>query len=151
MRRWRAENPDKVDAYYQANKEALNHRSRQHYADNKQQYRENYLRWVTANKEQWTEYRNRWSRENGSGHRGRARRYGVRYTRINRITVFERDGWVCGICGDPVDRNLAWPEPGSATLDHVIPMSRGGHHEPDNVQLAHFSCNLDKRDRWDEP
>jgi 5-methylcytosine-specific restriction endonuclease McrA len=26
-------------------------------------------------------------------------------------------------------------------LDHIVPLSRGGTHEPSNVQLAHYGCN----------
>ncbi|MEO3856223.1 HNH endonuclease signature motif containing protein [Acrocarpospora sp. B8E8] len=32
------------------------------------------------------------------------------------------------------------------TLDHVIPLAKGGLHEPGNLQLAHFICNSTKRD-----
>lgn len=28
-----------------------------------------------------------------------------------------------------------------ASLDHIIPLSRGGHHTADNVQAAHLACN----------
>lgn len=33
------------------------------------------------------------------------------------------------------------------TLDHIIPLSKGGTHTWDNVQLAHMSCNAGKCDR----
>lgn len=145
QREYRAANPDKVAAYYAAHKEELNKKSRDHYAANKERYRENYDRWVTENKERWTAYRNEWSRKNGSGHRDRAKRFGVKYTPINKTAIFERDEWICGLCGDPVDQAVPWPDLECATLDHVIPMSLGGDHVESNVQLAHFFCNLLKR------
>jgi len=37
--------------------------------------------------------------------------------------------------------SLKAPHPLSMSIDHIIPLSRGGTHEPDNVQLAHFICN----------
>jgi 5-methylcytosine-specific restriction endonuclease McrA len=43
-----------------------------------------------------------------------------------------------------VDKRLAWPDPKSASLDHVRPISRGGSHTYFNVQLAHLTCNLKK-------
>ncbi|WP_251151192.1 HNH endonuclease signature motif containing protein [Cellulosimicrobium sp. Marseille-Q4280] len=62
-------------------------------------------------------------------------------------SVFERDDWVCGICGGEVDRELEWPSEGCATLDHRVPIARGGQHTPENTQLAHWRCNLAKGDR----
>lgn len=78
------------------------------------------------------------------GHRKRARKYGVRYEYINPRTIYERDNWQCGICADPVDPSLAYPHRMSASLDHVVPISLGGEHMPNNVQCAHLKCNMDK-------
>lgn len=53
---------------------------------------------------------------------------------------------VCGICGQPVDKSLKFPHPMSATVDHIIPIERGGHPSAiENLQLAHFACNNAKR------
>src|SRR5699024_2990102 len=57
---------------------------------------------------------------------------------------FDRDGWICGICDDPVDRAMEYPDPMSVSLDHIIPLSKGGSHTPENVQCAHLDCNLRK-------
>lgn len=55
---------------------------------------------------------------------------------------------VCGICGAPVDPAYKAPHPLSATVDHIIPVSKGGHpSSPDNLQLAHRWCNRWKSDR----
>lgn len=55
---------------------------------------------------------------------------------------------VCGICGKPVDKGLRYPHPMSATVDHIIPIDRGGHpSDIDNLQLAHFICNRYKSDK----
>lgn len=61
--------------------------------------------------------------------------------------IFERDGWRCGLCGEGIDPAAAYPDPLSASLDHVVPLSLGGHHIPDNVQAAHLSCNVRKGNR----
>ena len=61
-----------------------------------------------------------------------------------REDVYERDGWVCQLCGKPVDRGLEWPDPFSASLDHVVPVSAGGEHSLLNCQLAHLRCNQAK-------
>lgn len=61
--------------------------------------------------------------------------------------VYERDQWTCGLCRRPVDPLLPWPDPMSASVDHIVPLSRGGEHSLDNAQCAHLSCNCRKGDR----
>jgi 5-methylcytosine-specific restriction endonuclease McrA len=63
---------------------------------------------------------------------------------VDRMAVFERDRWTCQLCRHPVDRSLPPGHPGSATLDHVVPLSRGGGHDQANLQLGHWSCNKAK-------
>jgi 5-methylcytosine-specific restriction endonuclease McrA len=58
--------------------------------------------------------------------------------------VGERDGWLCGLCEAPVDVDARWPDPRSASIDHVVPVSVGGEHTYGNVQLAHLACNMSK-------
>lgn len=74
-------------------------------------------------------------------HRARARHFGVEYEEVNAHTVYERDNWVCGICHEPVDETLKWPDRMCASLDHIHPMSKGGGHTYANSQLAHHRCN----------
>lgn len=61
--------------------------------------------------------------------------------------VFARDGWVCGICGASVDKGLKHPDPMSVSLDHIVPVSKGGAHSMANVQCAHLFCNTSKGNR----
>lgn len=81
------------------------------------------------------------------GHKRRARKYGVRYERVNRKAIFERDGWMCGLCNGTVDRSLEYPHPFSVSLDHVVPISMGGSHVAGNLQCAHLHCNILKSNR----
>lgn len=65
----------------------------------------------------------------------------------NRRKVYATQS-VCGICGRPVDFKLKYPDPMSKTVDHIIPIARGGHpSDLSNLQLAHLACNLAKSDR----
>jgi hypothetical protein len=141
LKEWRAANPDKV-AVHTANHKAY---KQQYYTENKNAILRKSRAYQEANKDRITEYKNEWSRKNGSGHRARAKRFGVKYTPINKTAIFERDKWICGLCGEPVDKIIPWPDLECATLDHIIPMSLGGDHVESNVQLAHFFCNLLKR------
>lgn len=63
-----------------------------------------------------------------------------------KVEVFERDGWICGICHGPVDPELIWPNRMMATIDHIVPVVQGGTHTLANVRLAHLSCNTRRRD-----
>lgn len=55
---------------------------------------------------------------------------------------------VCGICGAPVDKTLRYPNPMAPCVDHIIPISRGGHpSDLSNLQLAHWWCNRQKSDK----
>ena len=36
------------------------------------------------------------------------------------------------------------PHPMSLSIDHIIPLSLGGTHEPKNVQVVHLICNSTK-------
>lgn len=55
--------------------------------------------------------------------------------------IFERDGGVCHLCALPVDRDR------DATVDHLIPVTRGGPHTRANAKLAHRGCNSRKGNR----
>lgn len=77
-------------------------------------------------------------------HRSRARKYGVEHESVNRRKVFDRDGWVCGICEDPIFESVKYPDPMCVSLDHVVPLSRGGGHLYSNTQASHLACNIRK-------
>lgn len=54
---------------------------------------------------------------------------------------------VCAICGRPLDKTLIYPHPLSPTVDHIIPIARGGsNHDPGNLQAVHLICNVKKGD-----
>lgn len=55
---------------------------------------------------------------------------------------------VCAWCGRPVDKSLKSPHPMSPTVDHIFPVSKGGHpSDIDNLQLMHRRCNREKSDK----
>lgn len=65
--------------------------------------------------------------------------------------VYERDEWVCQLCRLPIDPAIAWPDSMSPSVDHVVPLAKGGDHSLANVQAAHLGCNSRKRDRLEAP
>jgi 5-methylcytosine-specific restriction endonuclease McrA len=58
--------------------------------------------------------------------------------KISRRALFARDGWRCVYCGSASGR---------LTLDHVIPRSRGGGSDWENVVTSCAPCNLRKGNR----
>jgi 5-methylcytosine-specific restriction endonuclease McrA len=57
-------------------------------------------------------------------------------------------GTPCAICGTPIDWDAHPHSPAAYQLDHIIPLSRGGHrHEPSNLQAVHRYCNRLKSDK----
>lgn len=85
-------------------------------------------------------------------HRHRARKYGVAYEPgITLKKVFKRDNGICQICGKPCDwSDRGWNKycgPLYPSIDHIIPLDKGGGHVWENVQLAHMMCNSEKGDK----
>jgi hypothetical protein len=58
--------------------------------------------------------------------------------------IGDRDGWVCGICLDPIDQQFAAPDARSPSIDHVKAIFAGGTHTRDNVRITHLYCNMDR-------
>ncbi len=73
----------------------------------------------------------------------RARKHGVVVGAVNRVKVYDRDGWACYVCGVQVVRSKDY-RPDQATLDHIVPLSLGGPHTYDNVRTCCHRCNSTK-------
>lgn len=86
-------------------------------------------------------------RRKANHHKRRALKMKLPADNIRPGDVYERDEWTCGLCNEPVLRDSKWPDPMSPSLDHITPLSKGGHHVMDNVQLAHLDCNVRKGNR----
>jgi 5-methylcytosine-specific restriction endonuclease McrA len=76
----------------------------------------------------------------------RRQRQGLSGERVYRQRVWERDGYRCQLCGDPLAMGEQVPHPHAPTIDHVLPLAKGGLHTMANVQAAHFICNSLKSD-----
>ena len=68
--------------------------------------------------------------------------------------VARRDNDICYLCGHPVDWNDCSNDngvflvgPNYPSVEHVIPIAKGGKHAWDNVRLAHCYCNTLKSDK----
>lgn len=65
--------------------------------------------------------------------------------------VADACGSECQICGVECLRSMRGTKGDCAPeIDHIIPLSRGGRHVRENVQLLCRKCNMKKRDRLPE-
>lgn len=69
------------------------------------------------------------------------RQLGAFVEAIDVEEIIRRDRGRCQICSKPVARR-------DVSIDHILPIARGGTHEPRNVRLAHRRCNSARRDVW---
>lgn len=53
----------------------------------------------------------------------------------HRFRLFIKTGGLCSLCGGRID---SYSE---ASLDHIVPKSKGGTNKKSNLQLAHKYCN----------
>jgi 5-methylcytosine-specific restriction endonuclease McrA len=67
------------------------------------------------------------------------KRYG-RNRRWVKRQLLRQYGAVCALCEHRIV-NMK-----DVTLDHIVPLSKGGVDELDNICLAHENCNQAKRD-----
>ena len=135
--------------YWINNKEIQNAKNKEWADNNKEIISENKKRYAKLNKEDIyikTKLRRETYPERYRKHHlnRKARQRNAFVAEVNRIEIFERDSWICQICGDVVNSNFKHPDPFSASLDHIIPYAKGGTHEPSNTQLTHLRCNLSK-------
>ena len=73
---------------------------------------------------------------------------------ITLAKLYERDKGICYLCGCECDYSdfeaadsifkvgKTYP-----SIEHIIPISKGGTHSWDNIKLAHISCNSKKGDK----
>jgi len=134
---WKA-NPEKAKAknktYYEANKERLKTQRKSYLDVNPGYYEKHNRAWRKANPEKHRE----------KSRRRRALECITQVEYINDKIVYLRDGWICQHCKKRVDKRFKHPNPMSASLDHIIPLSKGGTHTYRNVQLVHLGCNTKK-------
>lgn len=77
------------------------------------------------------------------------RRANSRYKKFSvpdkvRSAIYQRDSWLCQLCFEPTSRVYSHDDLFSPTLDHIVPQSRGGSDEPENLRLAHMICNSER-------
>lgn len=76
--------------------------------------------------------------------RRRARKRAVASDSVALAGLLSDQDSFCYLCGEHIDDALAYPHPLSGSIDHVIPLVRGGSGLRENLRAAHLACNLRK-------
>lgn len=82
-------------------------------------------------------------KERGGSLRRRARIAGAYIDAVDVNKVHERDKWKCVSCGCKVVRTR-YHQPNRATIDHRVPLSKGGSHTYENCHTMCVVCNSKK-------
>jgi len=118
-RAWATANPQKVAAYF-----------KRYRAKNVERVLERTRQWKQANLDKVREYvRTRRARLRGNG-----------IEPVSEARIIARDGMVCHLCSLPVSKK-------EFSLDHVVPISKGGRHAESNLRVAHVLCNARRGNR----
>lgn len=135
--------PDRVRArrqrWYANNKEQRARYSRSHVAANRERYLNYYRIRHIRDYEQEKAYRvaHRYELSEVQARRRARVQNAPIVEKIDRNALIERDKWTCYLCG-------VICTPKNVTLDHVVPLYRGGSHTADNLRVACLSCNCSK-------
>ena len=87
-----------------------------------------------------------------AGNRGQGSKW---LSKVTRRRIYERDGWRCVWCHAKVEQPTL-PEDGilvsggiirQASIDHVVPRSRGGSNSPSNLITCCAQCNAKRGHR----
>lgn len=148
---WRDANQERWSeyskAYREANGDRLRAADRARYAEDPQAAIDATRAWQIANPERTRAMFDAWCEANPERLKGIRRK--AHHLRRARLAGSNSPGvtpaeWTAIV--DAYDGRCAYcPQPG-ATVDHVIPISRGGQDAPDNVVPACLSCNSSKND-----
>ncbi|MBF1483055.1 MAG: HNH endonuclease [Prevotella pallens] len=67
----------------------------------------------------------------------------TRTTQFIRKQLINNNGAICSLCNKPIETMK------DCTIDHIIPVSKGGLTTIENCQLAHRNCNSSKGNKED--
>jgi len=107
--------------------------------------REAIKRWQKENEEQFLATKKKWREDNKDVLRVHCinRRRKLAEGSLSKAiveTLLEKQKGICPCCLKPLGTDHH--------IDHIIPVSKGGPNNDENVQLLHSKCNLIKNNRW---
>jgi 5-methylcytosine-specific restriction endonuclease McrA len=134
-------NRDRIKKWREVNKERLRQKVKEVYALRHGEKRRAYAKqYQKANPEKLRARLKKWAAKNSDYVKAKNAWWGAYYRnglvgeKFSPLTIYKRDGGRCHICKKLVKKT-------DASLDHLIPISKGGEHTERNVALAHRRCN----------
>lgn len=138
------------------------HKRKEWYEKNREYKLAQNRSWQQNNLDKCSEYSKRFRKNNPEAVREIERKYRLNNPQVSkdknarrRAIVFSsevsvvkydeiwiRDDGICQICYSSVER-------GKEHYDHIKPLSRGGAHVKDNIQVTHARCNLEKGNKYE--
>lgn len=160
--------------WYQQNIEREREKRREHYRQNKESYikraainskkdpdktrlhkkkwnennRDYFNKWKLNNKDKidaW--YANNKDKVKMYRHRRRALLNGRPSDNYTKQQIIDLYDGICQLCLGLVDKTVRPNHPNAPSVDHIIPVSKGGDNTFQNIQLAHYGCNSRKGNR----
>ena len=152
---YRENNPEYLKKYYENNKEYIKEKNKEYYEDNKKYYKE----WRENNKEHRKEYYKEYYKDNKE-HRNKKdkewrennpdkvfnKHHKRRLLKESQGNGISKEQWLemmeffefkCAYSGITLSKN-------TRTIDHIIPLSKGGEHEIWNLVPMHRNYNSSK-------
>ena len=131
--------------YHERNKEQRNAECREWYAKNVDKQKQKFRNYYAANKKRWVEFNKRWYEINKSYYRARDALRGKRKQAVNKFDSSE-ELWLLKEAMElarhrTVTTGFKWE------VDHIIPISLGGFHSPDNIQVVPMWWNRRKANK----
>lgn len=160
QRDYRQRNADRLKEqmrnYYRENRESIRNQQRDAYQQNAEQRKQQAREWASANKDRRNEISRNWVENNPERRREIQKQWRINNLEYGRVKCAERRArkravesslttaeWIeiqkrfdyrCAYC----------LKPKKLSMDHVVPISKGGSHTADNVVPACLRCNSRK-------
>ena len=144
--RWRNNNPEKqrnaVKTWAKKNKEKRIAYSKKYRISNPEKSKASSQNWKDRNRERTRQYARQWAKDNREKDVARVQR---RRARINGTQgAYTKEEWD-NLCEKYNYKCLACGEAKPLTVDHIIPLTKGGLNDISNIQPLCAKCNLAKR------
>jgi len=109
----------------------------EHYQKNKQVYLDRTAQYSKDNADKIKQYKlDCRSEYTDLENKRRARKKNQLGKPYSRQKIFDRDEWMCYLCGESINPDLKRPDMMSASIDHVKPISKGGLDCESNVRAS---------------